>query len=84
MTNYPNPFNSSTTIQYELPIEGMVMIKLYDSLGREVTTVLKDRKKAGKYRAVIDFSRLKLSSGTYFCTLLTKDAALTNKLIYLK
>ncbi len=84
ISNYPNPFNSSTTIQYELPKEGTIMIKLYDSLGREITTVVKDKKRAGKYRAVIDFSRLKLSSGTYFCTLFTKDAVITNKLIYLK
>ena len=82
--NYPNPFNSSTTIQYEVPIESTVMIKLYDSLGKEITTILKDRKKAGKYKTVIDFGRYKLSSGIYFCTLLTKNAVITNKLIYLK
>ncbi|MCF8356073.1 MAG: T9SS type A sorting domain-containing protein [Melioribacteraceae bacterium] len=82
--SYPNPFNSSTTIQYELPVESSVTIKLYDSLGREITTILNEKKEAGKHKTALDFKNYKLSSGLYFCTLYTKSAVITNKLIYLK
>ncbi|MCF8243323.1 MAG: T9SS type A sorting domain-containing protein, partial [Melioribacteraceae bacterium] len=82
--NYPNPFNGITTIQYELPIESSVTIKLYDSLGREITTILNEKKEAGKHKTELDFKKYKLSSGLYFCTLYTKSAVITTKIIYLK
>ncbi|MDP2303410.1 MAG: T9SS type A sorting domain-containing protein [Ignavibacteria bacterium] len=52
--NYPNPFNPVTTITYQIPKEGLVTLKIYDILGKEVTTLINEEKQAGKYS--IDFN----------------------------
>jgi|WetSurMetagenome_2_1015567.scaffolds.fasta_scaffold10542_3 hypothetical protein len=62
--NYPNPFNPVTKINYELPKDGFVTIKIYDVLGREVKTLVNEVKPAGYYS--IDFEASTLSSGVYF------------------
>lgn len=46
--NYPNPFNPSTTIKYQIPNAGNVTLKVYDILGREVTTLVDEFKNEGK------------------------------------
>jgi len=62
--NYPNPFNPVTKINYELPKDGFVMLKIYDVLGREVRTLINEVKTAGYYS--VDFDASTLSSGVYF------------------
>lgn len=62
--NYPNPFNPSTKINYELAVEGNVSIKIFDNLGREVSTLINEFKTAGYY--TLDFNASNLSSGLYF------------------
>jgi tetratricopeptide (TPR) repeat protein len=62
--NYPNPFNPSTTISYQLPAAGHVILKVYDVLGREVLTLVDEIKDAGSHTATFDGS--KFSSGIYF------------------
>jgi len=52
--NYPNPFNPSTVISYQLPISGNVSLKVYDILGREITTLVDEYKNAGRYE--VEFS----------------------------
>lgn len=47
--NYPNPFNPSSTIKYDVPAEAYVVLKIYDVLGREVATLLNERKEAGTF-----------------------------------
>ena len=61
--NYPNPFNPSTKISYSLPEANFVTLKIYDMLGREVSTLVNEMKPAGTFEAEFDAS--KLSSGTY-------------------
>ncbi|MCU7547543.1 SBBP repeat-containing protein [Chitinophagaceae bacterium LB-8] len=69
----PNPFNSLTKIQYELPFDGDVSIKVYDVLGREVTTVVKAKHNAGLYST--ELNAITLTKGIYYyrCTLTTKN-----------
>ncbi|MCH7972327.1 MAG: T9SS type A sorting domain-containing protein [Bacteroidetes bacterium] len=64
MQNYPNPFNPSTTIQYTISSEQFVTLKIYDLLGKEVATLVNERKSIGSYRINFDGSRL--TSGVYF------------------
>jgi hypothetical protein len=65
--NYPNPFNSGTTIVYSVPEDAagsIVTMRVYDALGREVTTLENSARQAGTYRVFFDARNL--SSGTYF------------------
>ena len=61
--NFPNPFNPSTTIKFDLPVSDIVQIKVYDILGREITTLVNEFKNAGKYDLRFDASNL--ASGIY-------------------
>lgn len=63
LNNYPNPFNPTTIINYSLPKDEKVVIKVYDILGREVETLVNDFKAVGKYS--VQFDGRKLSSGVY-------------------
>ncbi len=62
--NYPNPFNPSTTIIYQIPSNGNVTLKIYDILGREVTTLIDEFKTVGRYE--VNFNAATLASGVYF------------------
>ena len=61
--NYPNPFNPTTTISWQSPVSGWHTLKVYDSLGKVVATLVNEYKPAGKYEVVFDGSNL--PSGTY-------------------
>ncbi|MDI6779969.1 MAG: alpha-amylase family glycosyl hydrolase [Bacteroidota bacterium] len=50
--NYPNPFNPATIIRYDIPTEGLVTLKIYDILGREVATLVNEVKQVGSYEVV--------------------------------
>jgi 1,4-alpha-glucan branching enzyme len=80
--NYPNPFNPSTVIRYSVPVSGFVSLKVFDMLGREVTTLVGDVQNAGEYSAVLDGSHL--SSGMYFYTLHTGGTRATKKMMLVK
>lgn len=62
--NYPNPFNPSTKINYAVPVDGKISLKLYDMTGREIATLVNDVKTAGYYTVTLNASNL--ASGTYF------------------
>ncbi len=62
--NYPNPFNPSTIITYAVPVNSQVTIKIFDILGREITTLVNKEVQAGTYR--VQFNAHNLTSGVYF------------------
>ncbi len=62
--NYPNPFNPSTSINFSIPNSGLVTLKIYDILGKEVVTLVNEVKTAGNY--ILDFNASALTSGVYF------------------
>ncbi len=80
--NYPNPFNPSTTIKYSIPVSGNVSIKVYNSLGVEVMTVVNKDHVAGNYVENVDLSAL--SSGIYFYTLNANGFTDTKKMMLVK
>jgi len=79
---YPNPFNSSTTISYQLPITTKVTIEIYNILGRKVKTLVNKRENAGTYSVSFDCSNL--PSGVYFCRFHARTYYDTKKLLLLK
>lgn len=80
--NYPNPFNPSTTISYSVPKTNFVTLKIFDGLGREVTTLVNENKLPGKYE--IKFNGTKLSSGVYLYQMTAGNFVETKKLILMK
>jgi hypothetical protein len=70
--NYPNPFNPVTTIKYGIPKEGIVTLKVYDILGREISTLVNEIKQPGKYTSNFDASNL--ASGIYLYKISVTDA----------
>lgn len=81
--NYPNPFNPATVINYTVPEQANVTIKIYDVLGSEVATLLNNVEvAAGSYDVTFDASRL--SSGIYFYTLNAGNFIQTKKMTLIK
>jgi hypothetical protein len=81
-SNYPNPFNPSTVIDYQIGTGGRVTLKVYDVLGSEVTTLVNEVKAPGRYSVTFDGSRF--SSGVYFYQLRADGFVSTKKMILLK
>ncbi len=80
--NFPNPFNPSTKINFDLKSSGYVSLTVYDNLGKEVQTLINSKLNAGSYTYV--FERNSLSSGMYFYTLKIGNFITTKKMILLK
>ena len=80
--NYPNPFNPSTNIKYSIPADGIVTLKVYDVLGKEVSTLVNEYKQAGTFDVVFDGSNL--ASGVYYYQLTTGELSATKKLMLTK
>lgn len=80
--NYPNPFNPITNINFMIPVNGLVTLKVYDVLGREVETLLNEEKSAGSY--TFEFNASKLSSGVYIYQLTSGNFKATKKLLLMK
>ncbi len=87
MNNYPNPFNAVTMIPYTLMEPGLVTMKVYDLLGREVITLVNEYQEAGLFRQQWDghdrFGRV-VSSGVYLVRFRAGDYAKTKKVMMLK
>ena len=84
--NYPNPFNPSTVISYHLAVNGLVTLKVYDVLGKEVATLVNGRQEAGSYNVTFNTNNgtRSLSSGVYFYRLDAGSFVSTKKLILIK
>lgn len=82
--NYPNPFNPETVIEYTIPKSSNVEIKVYDILGREIATLVKEFKQAGKYSAKFSISGRNCSSGIYFYRISAEDFSLVKKMMLIK
>jgi hypothetical protein len=80
--NYPNPFNPTTKIDYAIPKNGFVTLKIYDVLGREVKTLVNENKTPGNYS--IDFNGSEFSSGVYFYKLESKGFSDVKRMILIK
>ena len=80
--NYPNPFNPTTNIQFGVPKNALVSIKVYDLLGREVAVLLNEQKQAGTY--MVDFNAASLSSGVYFYRMQAGMFADTKRMLVIK
>jgi hypothetical protein len=80
--NYPNPFNPSTTINFHLPQDGFITLKLYDILGKEVTTLAEGYKNRGRYSVSFDASNL--ASGMYIYRLQAGDFVSSKKMTLIK
>jgi hypothetical protein len=80
--NYPNPFNPATTLEYQLPVDTKVSLKVYNVLGQEVAEIVNDLQKAGYYTAVWNASSF--ATGVYIYRLATKDFVQTKKMLLLK
>lgn len=80
--NYPNPFNPTTKIKYSIPKLSYVTLKVYNALGQEVTTLVKEVKPAGNYE--INWDANNMASGIYFYQIKTGEYAQTKKMILLK
>jgi len=80
--NYPNPFNPSTNIEYSIPSESFVELKVYDVLGNEVATLVNEQQQAGVYRA--DFDAVNLPSGIYFARITANEFTQVVKMTLLK
>ncbi len=88
LRNYPNPFNLSTTISYQLPVNADVTLKVYNILGQEVQMLVNENQNAGSYSAIWDGknnSGQQMGSGVYFCRLRSGNSLPeTKRMILLK
>lgn len=80
--NYPNPFNPETTIDYQIPKDGLVILKVYDMLGREVKTLVNGYQTTGRYNVTFDAS--KLPSGVYVYQIQFDDYITSRKMLLIK
>lgn len=81
-TNYPNPFNPKTVINYQLSMFNFVSLNVYDILGNEVITLVNEKQDAGSYS--VEFDGSKYSSGMYFYKLETENFSDTKRMILIK
>lgn len=80
--NYPNPFNPVTEIRFSIPKDDFVSVKIFNSLGQQVMTLVNERKKAGTYSMKFDGNSF--PSGVYFYTLETSEYNESRKMVLVK
>ncbi len=82
--NYPNPFNPSTNISYSIPQTCKVILKIFDVIGKEVTTLVDEEKTDGNYTIEFNSEKFNLPSGIYFYRLQAGKFSETKKLVLME
>jgi hypothetical protein len=82
--NYPNPFNPMTNIKYQIPENSMVTLKVYDILGREISTLINEFQNAGIYETQFPNNSVQLSSGIYFYKITAGDYSAVKRMLMIK
>jgi hypothetical protein len=80
--NYPNPFNPSTKIIWQSPVGGWQTLKVYDILGKEISTLVSEYRPAGKYE--VNWNAANLPSGVYIYTMIANGFSASQKMLLLK
>jgi len=80
--NFPNPFNPSTKISFELPVGGTTSLKVYDTLGNQVADLLNEDLTSGRF--TLNFDASALSSGVYIYILKSGDQMISKKMVLMK
>jgi hypothetical protein len=80
--NYPNPFNPSTKISFSIPVSELVTLKIFDVLGKEVATLVNEKRDAGSYN--IEFNAANLPSGIYMYRIKAGNYVETRRMMLLK
>jgi len=85
--NFPNPFNPTTKIKFEIPGQArndnlLVTLKVYDLLGREIATIINEEKPIGEYE--VEFDAAGLPSGIYFYQLRSGNYTETKKMVLIR
>jgi Secretion system C-terminal sorting domain len=81
-SNYPNPFNPTTVISYQIPSESLVNLEVFNVLGQRVATLVNDQQAPGKH--TVEFDGERLASGVYFYRLVAGNHISTRKMVLLK
>ena len=85
--NFPNPFNPTTTISYNVPDQSYVSVKVYDILGRHMTTLVDGTVSAGNHSVVwnaTDMNGNVVSAGVYFYTIESGSFRETKRMLFMK
>ncbi len=80
--NYPNPFNPTTNIKYDLPVSGFVSLKIFDITGREVANLVNENKNAGRFS--VEWNASQFASGTYFYKIVAGEFSQVKRMILIK
>ncbi len=84
--NYPNPFNPSTKISYQNPNTGPVVLKVFNGLGEEISTLVNETQPAGRFSVTFSTSsaRVNMASGVYFYRIETGNQSITKRMVLLR
>lgn len=82
--NYPNPFNPSTTIRYDLKNSGIVSLKIYSAVGKEIVELFNEEQGTGSYSVNFEADKYGLASGVYFYCLTSGTESITKSMLLIK
>ena len=86
-SNHPNPFNPSTSIEFKLPTEGKLTLKIFDVLGREIVTLIDAQKQSGSYTIDWDGRNSfgnQVASGVYFYRIQFENQIINKKMLLVR